>query len=409
MVNVPVLEKEISVEEIGSHFFRNIHNQVKDQLGKVVRDAVVTLPSTFNKDDEEIVKKRIVESAQAGGIRIKGFIRDSAACLMAHKLDSKEVDSGKTIVLDLGWSKCEVSLYSVSGGVFVQLGSMLSSEIGGEMFVKCMVEHCAKDFTRKTKCPFPEYSSNNKAVIRLRKECENAMKSLSVGQEAMIDIDSLYEGCDYQSKISRARYEDLISIPFIKMKKMITELVTKDGGKVEEIMRVIVAGGPCSMPKIATTVKSMFTNAIFPKGKFEQQESQCIGAALHGKSLSQLGLLNKAPQSSPTTPCLTRPIQISAGANTDPMTALSAKCVLPARRCIPGVISDDGKAYLSILLGPNNDVDPATQIGEIVCNVDADQPKEVFINVSVAVEGDILVEIEQKATKIILATLTIPK
>ena len=66
--------------------------------------------------------------------------------------------------------------------------------------------------------------------MRLRRECEDAMKILSTGAEATIDIDSLYEGADYSSKITRARFEDLISIPLIQVKllfargyKMMTE------------------------------------------------------------------------------------------------------------------------------------------------------------------------------------------
>ena len=42
-VNVPHLEKEISVQELGSHFFRNIHNQVKQQVGKAVRECVISV------------------------------------------------------------------------------------------------------------------------------------------------------------------------------------------------------------------------------------------------------------------------------------------------------------------------------------------------------------------------------
>jgi molecular chaperone DnaK (HSP70) len=54
-------------------------------------------------------------------------------------------------------------------------------------------------------------------LCRLRKECEDAMKILSTGAEATIDIDSLYEGVDYSAKVTRARFEDLISIPLIQV------------------------------------------------------------------------------------------------------------------------------------------------------------------------------------------------
>jgi heat shock 70kDa protein 1/2/6/8 len=182
-VSVPVLDKEVTIEELGSHFFRNVHNQVKQQLGKVVRDCIVSLPP-LDSAEEEGIKKRIVDSAQAGGIRIKSFIVDSTAALLAYNLDdvSSGTVVGTTLHLDVGWSQCQTSLYNISGGLFIPLASDKSADTCGTVFVKALVEFCAKDFTRKTKCQFPEYASNNKAVIRLKRECENAMKSLAIGE-----------------------------------------------------------------------------------------------------------------------------------------------------------------------------------------------------------------------------------
>jgi molecular chaperone DnaK (HSP70) len=49
-VNVPHLDKEITVQELGSHFFRNIHNQVKQQVGKAVRECVISVPRLISKN-----------------------------------------------------------------------------------------------------------------------------------------------------------------------------------------------------------------------------------------------------------------------------------------------------------------------------------------------------------------------
>jgi heat shock protein 1/8 len=218
-VNVPALGKEVTVEEVASHFFRNIHNQIKQQVGKVIRDTVLSLPVSLEGAENEMLKARVIASAQAGGIRIKSFIQDSAATLLSYKFDdiSTTTARGRTLVLDLGWSSCKMSIYNVSAGLIFPVSSQTSTDTCGSVFVKLLVEFCAKDFTRKTKCPFPEYSSNNKAVHRLKRECEAVIKSLSVGTEAQIDIDSLYEGMDYSSKITRARFEDLLTIPIIQV------------------------------------------------------------------------------------------------------------------------------------------------------------------------------------------------
>ena len=122
----------------------------------------------------------------------------------------------------------------------------------------------------------------------------------STGAEATIDIDSLYEGIDYNSKISRARYEDLLTIPIIQLKKMITGIVEKSKTSASSVEFVCLSGGPSSMPKVLNTIKAMFPSAKFIKGKFEVFEGTSIGAAVHGKFLHQMGLIDSAPQASHT-------------------------------------------------------------------------------------------------------------
>lgn len=184
---------------------------MKQQAGKIIREAVVTVPTML---DEETIK-RYTTAAQAGGIRIKSFLNDSHAALLAYGLDDPTLPSSRTLVVDLGWSHCNIALYTTSCGIVVPLAEETSHEVSGSIFVRLMADFCAKEFLRKTKIPCGE---NARSMLRLKRECENAMKALATGQEATIDIDSLCEGVDYSSKISRARFEDLLSIPLIHFK-----------------------------------------------------------------------------------------------------------------------------------------------------------------------------------------------
>lgn len=278
---VPVLERDLTVEEVNSLFFRNIHNQVKQQAGKIIREAVVTVPSPL----DEATKKRYIESAQAGGIRIKSFIDDSTATLLAYGFDDPNTGASRTLVVDLGWSRCTVSVYNVSSGAIVPVHTLSTTDVSGKIFVKLLADYCAKEFQRKHKIPC---NDNKRAMMRLTRECEQAMKTLSTGGEAMIDIDSLCEGIDYSSKISRARFEDLLSIPIIHFKNLINNLLQQCSIDASSIQQICLAGGPSAMPKIHSLLKSTFPNSHFPKVRFETSEAQAIGAAVHGKHLFEL-------------------------------------------------------------------------------------------------------------------------
>jgi heat shock 70kDa protein 1/2/6/8 len=280
-VHVPLLDKDLPVQELCSHYFRNIHNQIKQQAGKVVRDCVITVPRTL----DESIRKRLVEAAQAGGMRIKACLDDTSSALLAYQLDDPTLAPSRTLVLDIGWSKSTLSLYNISGGLFIPVASSTLTEASGEMFVKLVATHCAKDFTRKNKIPCED---NKRAMMRLRRECENAMRTLSTGAEATIDIDSLAEGADYSFKLSRARFEDLIGIPMMHLKNGVNTLLASAHWSADDVQQVLMCGGGSAIPKVNQNFRSMFPSASFPAGKFEPSEVQCIGAAIHAKLLSQL-------------------------------------------------------------------------------------------------------------------------
>ena len=278
-VFVPALDKEISVQELVSHFFRNIHNQVKMQVGKVVRDCVMSIPCAI----DESVKNRLYEAAQAGGIRIKSLVSDTACTLMAYGLDNAANMDSKVLVVDIGWGEAEAGLFSISKGLFFPISSSTSNEVSGKVLVKLLSDHCVRDFQRRSK---QSCADNVRSMIRLRAQCEEMMKQLSTVQEASLDIDSLYEGIDYSGKVSRARFEDVAGIPLVQLKALINDALAKAGNlQLSDVSAVCVAGGLTAMPKILSNIKGMFPHALFPRVRFETAEALCIGAAFHARCL----------------------------------------------------------------------------------------------------------------------------
>jgi len=212
-----------------------------------------------------------------------------------------------------------MSLFSISGGKFVHLATETTTEASGSIFVKALAEFCAKDFTRKTKIPCQE---NARSMLRLKRECENAMKAMSTGAEATIDIDSLCEGVDYSYKISRARFEDLLAIPLIHFKNLLTATLTKGGVDPSSVNQICLSGGPSSLPRFLLTLRTMLPAAHLPKVRFETSEAACLGAAVHGRDLYQLGLLDNAPTASPTIQALAQAIVISSHADAHDLHAM---------------------------------------------------------------------------------------
>ena len=401
-VHVPQLEKDITVQELGSHFFRNIHNQIKQQVGKAVRDCVISVPRSFSVANNLEVQKRLIESAQAGGIRIKSMIDDATSTLMAYGFDDAEkYPSAKVLVVDIGWSLTDISLYNVSSGLLFYVNNLTTTEICGKVLVKNLEGHCSKDFERKAKVSCLD---NKKSMIRLNRECEAALKALSTGTEATIDIDSLCEGMDYSTKISRARFEDLQTIPFMQLKKAITDLLTKNKVDTESISDVCMAGGFTAVPRILASIKATFPNANFPRGRFEYSEAQCIGAALHGSLLSKQGLLDKAPTTSPISPCTTKAIRISGKDSTSCLTVIEANSVLPIAVTVKASAAQES-GFFRVLADDSH-------IADMVFTVEgtaAGKAVPIDISVSLNEEGEINIAVTDATSKAELASLVIPK
>jgi L1 cell adhesion molecule like protein len=292
-VFVPVLEKEVTIEELCSHFFRNIHNQVKQYVGKIVRDCIISLPSGV----EETIRQRIVESARVGGIRIKAFIDDAVATLLAYGLDDPVSNSRSlSLVVDIGWSKCEVSVWTISDGILslVPSSTLILPDISAKAFISVLTDFCVQDFVRKTRnsgVTANVITENKRVMKRLNRECEAAVRSLSTNAEVTIDIDSLYEGMDFSLRISRARLEDLNLSIYTNLRNSITNTLNNLDIYPQQIKTICLSGGLVAVPKFLSILKGIFPESDFLKCPTDPSETQCIGAALQGKYLIERVML----------------------------------------------------------------------------------------------------------------------
>ena len=346
------------------------------------------------------VKARLKEAAQAGGIRIKAFIEDTTASLLAYGIHLSP-SPAKVVVLDIGWSRTQVSVFSVSGEAVVRMSELTSDQAAGKVFVKNVADHCAKEFLRKAKFPC---SDNARSMLRLRRESEAAVKAMSTGAEATIDIDSLCEGVDFSCKISRARFEDLCSTGFNQIKSILNDCLTAAGLEASRITHVCVSGGLSAVPKVGVLVKSLLPDAIFPKVRLEPSEAQCTGAAIHANDLAVLGLLDAAPTASPKLPCLKKAIFIS-GSEEGPMV-----CVIPTGSILPCSTTIQANAsvsasYVRVLVANDDAGQDAILVGELVVNI---PEGSCAVDVQVGVEANGAINIAVLEDKTTLSSLSIP-
>merc|ERR1711916_102209 len=116
-----------------------------------------------------------------------------------------------------------------------------------------IVDFCIQDFKRKNRGK--DLSGNQRALRRLRTQCERAKRTLSSSTQATIEIDSLFEGIDFSCTLSRARFEEL-NMDYFRNSLTPVEKVLRDSqiGK-SSVHEVVMVGGSTRIPKVQTLLK----------------------------------------------------------------------------------------------------------------------------------------------------------
>ncbi|KFK33437.1 hypothetical protein AALP_AA5G013700 [Arabis alpina] len=168
------------------------------------------LTNIYEKSNFGIFSQRQAtkDAGVIAGLNVICIINEPTAAAIAYGLDKKatSVSEKNVLIFDLGGGTFDVSLLTIEEGIFEVKATAGDTHLGGEDFDNRMVNHFVQEFKRKTK---KDISGNPRALRRLRTACERAKRTLSSTAQTTIEIDSLFEGVDFYSPITRARFEEL--------------------------------------------------------------------------------------------------------------------------------------------------------------------------------------------------------
>ncbi len=268
-------------------------------LGKTVKDAVVTVPAYFNDSQRQATK----DAGVIAGLNVLRIINEPTAAAIAYGLDKKKGSSAESNVLifDLGGGTFDVSILTIEDGIFEVKATAGDTHLGGEDFDNRMVDHFIKEFQRKHK---KDLSQNKRAVRRLRTACERAKRTLSASAQANIEIDSLFEGVDFYTSVTRARFEELCSDLFRGTLEPVEKSLRDAKMDKSAIHDIVMVGGSTRIPKIQKLISDFFNGKDLNKS-INPDEAVAYGAAVQAailtgeqhESVSDLLLLDVAPLS----------------------------------------------------------------------------------------------------------------
>ncbi|KIH91446.1 heat shock 70kDa protein 1/8 [Sporothrix brasiliensis 5110] len=268
--------KQFTPEEISSMVLIKMRETAESYLGGTINNAVVTVPAYFNDSQRQATK----DAGLIAGLNVLRIINEPTAAAIAYGLDKKVEGERNVLIFDLGGGTFDVSLLTIEEGIFEVKSTAGDTHLG-------------------------DVSTNARALRRLRTACERAKRTLSSSAQTSIEIDSLFEGIDFYTSITRARFEELCQDLFRSTLQPVDRVLTDAKIDKSQVHEIVLVGGSTRIPRIQKLITDYF-NGKEPNKSINPDEAVAYGAAVQAailsgdtssKSTNEILLLDVAPLS----------------------------------------------------------------------------------------------------------------
>ena len=289
--------KRYTPEEISAKIIMKMRQTVETYLGKPISKILITVPAYFNDSQRQATK----DAGTIAGLQVIKILNEPTAAALSYGLDRKDKADRNVLIFDCGGGTHDTSILNISDGFFEVKATCGDSHLGGADFDNALLNHFAQEFKKKYK---KDISTNPRALRRLRTACERAKRTLSSSMQATIEVESLFEGQDFNTSITRAKFEELCSDLF-KATISPVEQVLRDAkiskNKVDDI---VLVGGSTRIPKIQQLLSEYFNGKELNRSQNPDEvvsTGACVESAIlmgvRDKNLNDLILVDVTPLS----------------------------------------------------------------------------------------------------------------
>lgn len=263
-------------EQISALILSSMKETAEAFLGHKVTRAVVTVPAYFNDAQRQSTK----DAGTIAGLKIERIINEPTAAALAYGLDNKTTGDKNVLIFDCGGGTHDVSLLQIDEGVFEVKATAGDTHLGGEDIDIMLVDHFKDEFKKKHRRDI----TNPRAIRRLRTAAERAKRTLSTANTATIEIDAIMDSIDFNTVISRAKFDDICAAFYKKAMEPVTKVLTDAKISKADIHEIVLVGGTTRIPKLQEELSKFFNGKELCRS-VNPDECVAYGAAVQGDAL----------------------------------------------------------------------------------------------------------------------------
>ena len=291
-------DKQFHPEEISAMVIQRLKETTESFLGHPLKKVVITVPAYFNDSQRQATK----DAGAIAGLEVLRIINEPTAAAIAYGLDKTDDKQERNIlVFDFGGGTHDVSILTLDGGIFEVKAPGGDTHLGGSDIDNLIVEWLCEDIKKRMK---KDVRENARALKRLNIAAEKAKKTLSASTTTTIEVESLLDGVDYNTTLTRAKFEQLADKVFTRTLEPLDRLLKDAKMSKGDIHEIVLVGGTTRIPRVQELLSNYFNGKQLNKS-LNPDEAIAYGAAVQASILtgqgnsktSELLLLDVAPLS----------------------------------------------------------------------------------------------------------------
>ncbi|KAF7732747.1 Hypoxia up-regulated protein 1 [Apophysomyces ossiformis] len=325
---------DLSVEELIAYQFQNARAQAVSTAGEDVKDVVITVTPFMTQYE----RQAILDAAELAGLNVLSLIHDETAVALNYAINRQftktpeyhifyDMGAGSTVASVVSFSTAEVKegkkTHSAPQLEVKSVG--FDRTLGGHEFDIRLLKHLADGFMKKHgNAVKTNIYDSAIAMTRLMKEANRVKMILSANTETTASVESLHEGIDFRTKVTRAELESMSKDLLDRVEGPIQSALKAANMKVEDIKSLVLVGGSVRIPSVQSKLSAVMGAQKIAKN-VNGDEAAVLGAAFRGASLSNQFRLTKQIKIKDLT---IFPVEVSYEAELDENEKKSTKVTL---------------------------------------------------------------------------------